>query len=99
MVVEKNIFNARCINNKYDDFGNHTGFKFKTRELNLVVGDWYEFRRVNDRVELYINGKHNIGTGNTFYLNRKVFSLFYFYDFFSTIEEQRDIKLNLILGS
>lgn len=31
MVIKKRNFQARCVNNKYTDFGNHTGFKYVER--------------------------------------------------------------------
>lgn len=34
---------TKCINNKWSDFGNHTGFNNIERTCdNLIVGQWYE---------------------------------------------------------
>lgn len=99
--TKQDTFKARCINNKYDDFGSHTGFKSVERTLeHLVIGEWYTFKKRQDDVfDVCINGKYTTGTGYTFYIDREGgWSLFNFYDFFSTIEEQRDMKLDMILS-
>jgi hypothetical protein len=39
----KRIVKTKCINNKWIDFGNHTGFNNIERTCdNLIVGEWYE---------------------------------------------------------
>ena len=103
MVIKQDIFKAKCINNKYDDFGSHTGFKWVNVTLeHLVVGEWYTFKKRKDDIfDVCINGKYKeYNTGYTFYINREgAYNLFDFYKFFSTIEEQRDMKLDLILNN
>jgi hypothetical protein len=96
MVVKKRKFQARCINNKWRDFGNHTGFQWvDCIHRHLVVGEYYNFEKTSyGNFDLVINGKTHIGTGYHFsvgdgYLNEYSD----FYKFFSTIEEQRDMKL------
>ncbi len=97
MIVKQSVFQARCVNNHYDDFGSHTGFKITNCEFkHLVVGEWHEFRKNEYWFDLYINGNHNIGTGHSFNLDSK-HEIYSFYHFFSTIEEIRDFKLDLIL--
>lgn len=96
MVIKKRNFQARCINNKYTDFGNHTGFKYVERTFkHLVVGEWYDFKRNKYGLELIINGKHQSCTGHSFSIpdNKYTPECYDFYKFFSTIEEQRDMKL------
>lgn len=94
MVIKQDTFKARCINNKYDDFGTLRTLK------HLVIGEWYIFRKRHDDIfDVCINGKYSTSIGHTFYIDREGgWSLFNFYDFFSTIEEQRDMKLDVILS-
>lgn len=47
----KRIVRTKCINNKWEDFGSHTGFTYIERTCdNLIVGQWYE-------LELHSNPK------------------------------------------
>lgn len=79
----KKIVKTKCVNNKWLDFGSHTGFSEKERTCdNLIVGQWYELEL--DDLGLYelieeqgigswtgkqING-YNIGT--QFTINEKI---------------------------
>lgn len=38
----KRIVKTKCINNKWEDFGNSTGFSIERTCDNLIVGQWYE---------------------------------------------------------
>lgn len=47
----KRIVKTKCINNKWEDFGSHTGFTYIERNCNnLIVGQWYD-------LELHSNPK------------------------------------------
>jgi hypothetical protein len=104
MIQRKEKFQARCINNMFKDFGNHTGFKLVDRMHNhLVVGEWYEFERgeyfsENSFVDIIINGKKESHTGYCFKtdVDQYVPEIYNFYKFFSTIQEDRDYKLEKI---
>lgn len=103
MVVRQDKFQACCINNKYKDFGNHTGFQWVDRVFDhLVVGEWYSFQKSEYGMhDLIINGKIEIDTGYGFVIregNEHVGEHIDFYAFFSTIQEQRDMKLNQIVN-
>lgn len=97
MVIKQDNFQALCINNKYDDFGSHTGFKWVNKTLNhLKIGEWYNFRNRNGSLDVEVDGKYSSCTGHTFSSTNTI-PIYNFYHFFSTIEEQRDMKLNSIL--
>lgn len=96
MVIKKKKFQARCINNKYTTFGNHTGFRYvDCTYSHLVVGEWYDFERTKYGFNILINGKPRSCTGYTFSIPDGKYTpeCYEFYKFFSTIEEQRDMKL------
>lgn len=96
MVVRKRKFQALCINNKYQDFGNHTGFQYRDCVYkHLVVGEWYDFEKSSfGNFDIIINGKKSLGTGYHFSVDKTyVPEHCDFYKFFSTIQEQRDMKL------
>ena len=102
MVVRQDKFQACCINNKYQDFGNHTGFQYVESTFNhLVIGEWYSFEKSKyGMYDLIINDKIEIGTGYGFAIregNEHVGAHIDFYAFFSTIQEARDMKLNEII--
>ncbi len=99
MILRPDKFRAMCINNQYEDFGNHTGFNYRTVTMkHLIVGEWYDFIKDNrySCVTLLSNGKPGIGTGYSFweetYNTANCFS-----SFFSSVAMQRDIKLNQLL--
>ena len=97
MIIKQSEFQAKCINNKYMDFGNHTGFQFVERTYNhLVIGEWYDFKRTEWGLDLYIDGKHNISTGHSFSIPEEgpTPECYNFYKFFSTVEAHRDKKLD-----
>lgn len=95
MVVRKRKFRALCVNNKYQDFGNHTGFQWvECVYKHLVVGVWYDFEKTSfGNFDLVINGKRTLGTGYHFSVDKGIPEYNYFYKFFSTIQEQREMKL------
>lgn len=76
MIVKQDKFSALCINNKYEDFGNHTGFKYVTHVYkHLVIGEWYDFIKDENAYDsdsgfklLDKDGTHNIGNGHWFHV-------------------------------
>jgi hypothetical protein len=91
-------FQAFCKNNTYEDFGNHTGFQtIKRKYDHLIIGNWYLFEKTKYGIDLIINGKKTRATGYNFNIsNDYIPECFDFYKFFSTIQEEREAKLNLI---
>ena len=104
MIVRQDKFSALCINNKYEDFGNHTGFQYRSRTYShLVVGQWYDFIKDEERgVRLVKDGKFDICDGNWFDvkvehmnidLDKPNYHRNSFYCFFSTVSANRNRKL------
>ncbi len=99
MIVKQDIFEALCINNVYEDFGNHTGFRYVDKVYtNLIIGKWYTFKRDEYGVYLFPNEIRCSGysfsiSENGGYIQPHVD----FYAFFSTIQAHRDRKIDEIL--
>lgn len=103
MLFAKKKFRSKCINNKFMDFGSHTGFNHKERYYsNLVVGQWYEFEVdeygnaciIDPSITTRFNGTFFISSINHKWLSPHVD----FYVFFESLEEMRTNSINDILG-
>jgi len=85
-----------CKNNKYRDFGNHTGFQWVTRKFdNLIPGKYYTFNV--DRGRFEIEGTRGY-TGESFHI-KSINECHSLYHFFHSVEEMRQIKFNKINDS
>lgn len=90
-----------CKNNKYQDFGNHTGFRYiETTHNFLKVGEYYDLIVDGAQYKLNVNG-NDIIYGKDFHFTHIFYENSYpqhnqLYNFFYSIEEMRDIKLNKI---
>jgi hypothetical protein len=93
MIIKQDEFEAHCINNEYQDWGNHTGFQWVTRKYDLKIGEIYKFEREGDFFNIFRNGKTGIGEGWWFSVNNMVQGRD-FYHFFSTVSANREMKLN-----
>jgi len=103
----KRIVKSKCKNNKWEDFGNHTGFKWVGKVCNnLTVGEWYEFEFDDDENFGYYQligqdetgmGVNGYDIGTQFSGNNKSFDCYRFEHFFLSISEIREMKLNEII--
>ena len=101
----KDKFQAICINNKFEDFGSHTGFKWQEATFDhLVVGQYYNFENGFSH-HFFGSGHHTVKLldhehsalllGNIFIFEDHT-PRYSFYNFFS-IQEARDMKIEQIL--
>ena len=105
MIVKQDRFSALCINNKYEDFGSHTGFQWRSRNYSkLVVGEWYDYIKDDDRgVRLIDKDDYNSYKNGTWFdvkeehmnidLDKPNYHRNSFYCFFSTVSANRNKKL------
>ncbi len=105
MLFAKKRFRSKCINNKYMDFGSHTGFTERESIYgHLVVGDWYDFEVDDNGRACIVSNDLKYYNGYFFYSREDINSRYHsgiashidFYLFFESIDGIRNSKLESI---